>query len=274
MNCAGPSAISSPLAEVAMVNALAGQCRSIFVRLLPHQMPCNRPDKGRPVGRVADYENCYIRRNPNASVGYPYVKRAHLYEEGSRIHEIGAAKEESFLAWSHALRGLLAAALCRRNSKENNELQSRKRRCQMLRQSPRLLPRSSIFRMNNSIRDKAPEFRPRRSSRAGLDAAATEVGRVTAIALVPNCNSIPTDAHVRGNDAPIGSGHVYAPAHYIDASIEVIDVRNWSAEKITRLKQHYSKCVKSADKSGGIDCFGAQNDILPDFCSWTYDPPV
>jgi uncharacterized membrane protein len=41
--------------------------------------------------------------------------------------------------------------------------------------------------------------------------------------------------------APIGYGHVYAPAHYINAWIEVTDVRNWSPEEITRLKQHLSK---------------------------------
>jgi uncharacterized membrane protein len=41
--------------------------------------------------------------------------------------------------------------------------------------------------------------------------------------------------------APIGYGHVYAPAHYIDAWIEVTDVREWSPEAIARLKQHLSK---------------------------------
>jgi uncharacterized membrane protein len=41
--------------------------------------------------------------------------------------------------------------------------------------------------------------------------------------------------------APIGYGHVYAPAHYIDAWIEVTDVRDWSLQEITRLKQHLSK---------------------------------
>jgi len=41
--------------------------------------------------------------------------------------------------------------------------------------------------------------------------------------------------------APIGYGHVYAPAHYIDAWIEVTDVRDWSPEEITRLKQHLSR---------------------------------
>ena len=42
-------------------------------------------------------------------------------------------------------------------------------------------------------------------------------------------------------DAPIGYGHVYAPAHYVEAWIEVTDIRDWSQEQITRLKQHLSK---------------------------------
>jgi uncharacterized membrane protein len=41
--------------------------------------------------------------------------------------------------------------------------------------------------------------------------------------------------------APIGHGHVYAPAHYIKAWIQVTDVRGWSLEEITRLQQHLSK---------------------------------
>lgn len=45
----------------------------------------------------------------------------------------------------------------------------------------------------------------------------------------------------RATDAPIGFGHVYAPAHYIDAWVEVTDVRDWSAGEIARLKQHLSK---------------------------------
>jgi len=40
--------------------------------------------------------------------------------------------------------------------------------------------------------------------------------------------------------APIGYGHVYAPAHYIDAWIELTDVRDRSPEEIMRLKQHLS----------------------------------
>jgi uncharacterized membrane protein len=41
--------------------------------------------------------------------------------------------------------------------------------------------------------------------------------------------------------APIGHGHVYAPAHYIDAWIQVTDVRSLPPKEITRLKQHLSK---------------------------------
>lgn len=41
--------------------------------------------------------------------------------------------------------------------------------------------------------------------------------------------------------APIGFGHVYAPAHYIDAWTEVTDVRDWSSGELTRLKHHLSK---------------------------------
>jgi uncharacterized membrane protein len=41
--------------------------------------------------------------------------------------------------------------------------------------------------------------------------------------------------------APIGFGHVYAPEHYIDAWIEVTDVRGWSPGEITRMKRHLSK---------------------------------
>ena len=40
---------------------------------------------------------------------------------------------------------------------------------------------------------------------------------------------------------PIGYGHVFAPAHYVDAWIEVTDVRGWSTEEIARLKQLLSE---------------------------------
>jgi len=41
--------------------------------------------------------------------------------------------------------------------------------------------------------------------------------------------------------APIGHGHVYAPAHYIEAWIQVTDLRDWSPKEITRLQQHLFK---------------------------------
>ena len=41
--------------------------------------------------------------------------------------------------------------------------------------------------------------------------------------------------------APVGYGHVFAPAHYIDAWIAVTDVHNWSPEEVERLKQYLSK---------------------------------
>lgn len=42
-------------------------------------------------------------------------------------------------------------------------------------------------------------------------------------------------------DAPIGHGHVYAPADYIDAWLNVTDVRGWSPADIARLKDQLSK---------------------------------
>jgi len=47
-------------------------------------------------------------------------------------------------------------------------------------------------------------------------------------------------------EARIGYGHVYAPADYVDAWIEVTDVRDWVPEGITRLKQHLSKPKSAA----------------------------
>jgi uncharacterized membrane protein len=37
---------------------------------------------------------------------------------------------------------------------------------------------------------------------------------------------------------PIGYGHVYAPAHYVNAWLEVTQPRGWSPEEIARLKRH------------------------------------
>ena len=41
--------------------------------------------------------------------------------------------------------------------------------------------------------------------------------------------------------SPVGYGHVFAPAHYIDAWIAVTDVHNWSPEDVERLKQYLPK---------------------------------
>lgn len=38
---------------------------------------------------------------------------------------------------------------------------------------------------------------------------------------------------------PVGYGHVYAPAHYIDAWMEVIGVEGWTADDVARLKRRF-----------------------------------
>jgi uncharacterized membrane protein len=40
---------------------------------------------------------------------------------------------------------------------------------------------------------------------------------------------------------PMGHGHVYAPEHYIDAWIEVTDVKGWSDADIKRLKALFER---------------------------------
>lgn len=39
-------------------------------------------------------------------------------------------------------------------------------------------------------------------------------------------------------NTPLGYGHVYAPAHYIDTWVAVTDVKTWSPDDLARLKQH------------------------------------
>jgi uncharacterized membrane protein len=39
--------------------------------------------------------------------------------------------------------------------------------------------------------------------------------------------------------APTGYGHVYAAEHYIDAWLEVADIKGWSADDVSRLKKHF-----------------------------------
>jgi uncharacterized membrane protein len=40
------------------------------------------------------------------------------------------------------------------------------------------------------------------------------------------------------NSTPMGYGHVFAPAHYVDAWLTLMDVEEWSPEQIARLKAH------------------------------------
>ncbi|CAN7560382.1 alpha/beta hydrolase [Aminobacter sp. LjRoot7] len=39
--------------------------------------------------------------------------------------------------------------------------------------------------------------------------------------------------------APMGYGHVYAAEHYIDAWVQVADIKDWPPDEIARLKQHF-----------------------------------
>ena len=39
--------------------------------------------------------------------------------------------------------------------------------------------------------------------------------------------------------APMGYGHVYAAEHYIDAWMQVADIKDWSPDDIAKLKQHF-----------------------------------
>lgn len=59
-------------------------------------------------------------------------------------------------------------------------------------------------------------------------------------------------------NTPMGYGHVYAPAHYIDGWLAVMNIQGWSAADIERLKQHLwpgrpqpANVVDSYDDRGG-----------------------
>jgi uncharacterized membrane protein len=45
----------------------------------------------------------------------------------------------------------------------------------------------------------------------------------------------------RSTTSPMGYGHVFAPAHYIDAWMEVTDVQGWTTEDVARLKRHFAE---------------------------------
>jgi uncharacterized membrane protein len=44
----------------------------------------------------------------------------------------------------------------------------------------------------------------------------------------------------------MGYGHVYAPAHYVDAWVAVTDVRHWSSAELVRLKRHLANAAGMA----------------------------
>ena len=48
------------------------------------------------------------------------------------------------------------------------------------------------------------------------------------------------------NQTPIGYGHVYAPAHYVDAWLTLMDVQGWSPDQIAGLKEHLSRAAAAA----------------------------
>jgi uncharacterized membrane protein len=48
------------------------------------------------------------------------------------------------------------------------------------------------------------------------------------------------------NQTPIGHGHVFAPAHYVDAWLTLMDVQGWSPDRIAGLKEHLSRAAAAA----------------------------
>ena len=52
---------------------------------------------------------------------------------------------------------------------------------------------------------------------------------------------VPATMAAMATTTPIGYGHVFAPAHYIDAWIHVTDVKGWPPEEIARLKRHLAQ---------------------------------
>ncbi|MGH6906159.1 MAG: alpha/beta hydrolase [Geminicoccaceae bacterium] len=48
------------------------------------------------------------------------------------------------------------------------------------------------------------------------------------------------------NSTPMGYGHVFAPAHYLDAWLTVTDAEGWSPDQIARLKEHLTRSAAAA----------------------------
>ncbi|MNX31648.1 hypothetical protein D3C86_618410 [compost metagenome] len=49
-----------------------------------------------------------------------------------------------------------------------------------------------------------------------------------------------------GTNTPMGYGHVYAPQHYVDAWVEVTNVRDWSPEALASLKTYLLERARAA----------------------------
>ena len=48
------------------------------------------------------------------------------------------------------------------------------------------------------------------------------------------------------NGTPMGYGHVFAPAHYVDAWLTLMDVAGWSSDQIAGLKEHLTRSAAAA----------------------------
>lgn len=48
------------------------------------------------------------------------------------------------------------------------------------------------------------------------------------------------------NGTPMGYGHVFAPVHYVDAWLTLMDVKGWLPDRIARLKEHLTRSAAAA----------------------------
>jgi uncharacterized membrane protein len=55
------------------------------------------------------------------------------------------------------------------------------------------------------------------------------------------------------NGTPMGYGHVFAPAHYVDAWLTIMDVAGWPPDQIAGLKEHLTRSAAAALAAPGDD---------------------
>ena len=55
------------------------------------------------------------------------------------------------------------------------------------------------------------------------------------------------------NGTPMGYGHVFAPAHYVDAWLTLMDVEGWPHDRIAGLKEHLTRSAAAALAAPGDD---------------------